>query len=90
MEAVKQERKVIEVKLNKALALAPRIDELADKFNAQCKIQADTDRTIMANIANLNTNVCPAIEARLKQHELYLSTLNTYYQNLYLAMSHYW
>ena len=62
-------------------------DELADKFNAQCKIQADTDRAIMADVANLNANVRPAIEARLKQHELYLSTLNTYYQNLYLAMS---
>ena len=87
MEAAKQERKAIEVKLNKALALAPRIDELADKFDAQRKIQADTDRAIMADVANLNANVRPAIEARLKQHELYLSTLNTYYQNLYLVMS---
>ena len=87
VEAAKQERKAIEVKLNKALALAPRIDELADKFDAQRKIQADTDRAIMADVANLNANVRPAIKARLKQHELYLSTLNTYYQNLYLAMS---
>ena len=87
VEAAKQERKAIEAKLNKALALAPKIDELTEKFDAQRKTQADTDRAILSDIANLETEFRPAVEARLKQHELYLSTLNTYYQNLYTAMS---
>ena len=86
VEAAKKEMKAIEEKANKALALERKIDELAEKLEVQRKIQENTDRAILADVANLTTSVRPNLEAHLKQHEINIATLNQYYQGLYSAM----
>ena len=79
------EREMGEVKgrMDKVIALGPRLDDLARTIADQRKEQADMNSVLLSEVSNLKLTLSPTIESRLKQHKFEINSLaqciNQYY-----------
>jgi len=70
-------------KIGKALELGPRIDELAEKVEAQRKLQVDTNSVLLSEFATFKHTDRPNLESQIKQQAFEIGSLNQRYQQLY-------
>ena len=80
---MKQEVVELRKKMESALALAPRIDDLAKVVSAHYKEQGDTNSVLLSEIATFKLTTTPTIEAQLKQHTIDISSLVQRFNQLY-------
>ena len=66
-----------------ALALAPKVEELAKTVDAHLKEQADTNSVLLSEIAMFRNTITPELRAQIKQQTINIANLTNSFRQLY-------
>ena len=83
IDTARQEIKKLADKISAGLALDAKIDELKDQIASQQEAQANINRVLHSELADLKNSLGPAIATHTKRHVADISTLQQQIQYLY-------